>query len=194
MMVRRRICLWMGLGLALSGLLGWMSPVHRVQAQTPTPGPMIEVVPGTERQIAVRAGPSVEYPVVGMLVVGQRAPALGRSPGGSWIQIRYPGAPDGVGWVFFRYVRVINGPLPVVKPPPTPTQEIPTPDPTLAAQFLLATPPTRLPTFTPPPPLAQPTFLPPEPPLESRFPVAIVIAALLMFGGLGLVFSYLQER
>ncbi len=185
------------LGISFLGLflLLWLwLPVVSVRAQTPTPGPMIEVVPGTEPQIAVRAGPSVEYPVVGMLVVGQRAPALGRNPGGSWIQIRYPGAPDGVGWVFFRYVRVINGPLPVVEPPPTPTVELPTPDPTLAAQYNLATPPTRLPTFTPPPPLAQPTFLPPEPPLESRFPVAIVIAALFLFGGLGLVFSYLQER
>ncbi len=185
---------WWLLGLGGLALFLLARPATPVWAITPTPGPMIEVMPGTEPQIAVRAGPSVEYPVVGMLVVGQRAPALGRSPGGNWIQIRYPAAPDGVGWVFFRYVRVLNGPLPVVEPPPTPTEPIPTPDPTLQAQFLLPTPPTRLPTFTPPPPLVPPTFLPPEPPLESRFPVAIVLAALFLFGGLGLVVSYLQER
>ncbi len=176
------------------GVMALVGMVGTLYAFTPTPGPMIEVVPGTERQITVRAGPGVDYPVVGVLVVGQRAPALGRSPGGNWIKIRYPGAPDGTGWVFFRYVQVINGPLPTVEVPPTPTEVLPTPDPTLAAQFLLATPPTRLPTFTPPPPLAQPTFLPPEPALEDRFPVALVIFALLVFGSLGLVFSYLQER
>ncbi len=186
------------LGVLLAALLLFLALSvgvhHPVRAYTPTPGPMIQVVPGTEPQISVRAGPGVDYPVVGLLLVGEKAPALGRTPGGNWILILYPSAPEGVGWVFFRYVQVINGPLPVVTPPPTPTEVIPTPDATLAAQFQLPTPPTRLPTFTPPPPLPQPTFLPPAPAFEERFPVALFLFTLFVFGGLGLIFSFLQER
>ena len=45
-----------------------------------------------EPQINVRMGPSSSiYPIVGTLLTGSTAPALGRSPGGDWIQIEYPG-------------------------------------------------------------------------------------------------------
>ena len=54
----------------------------------------------------VRAGPSsYDYPEVGpKLLTGDTALALGRSPGGDWIEIAYPSAPGGVAWVYAALV------------------------------------------------------------------------------------------
>ncbi len=113
-----------------------------------------------QEQVNVRAGPSTNYDIVGVLIVGQEVPALGRTVGGDWVQIAYPGVPEGVAWVYSPLVSVSSD-LPIVEPPPTPTpQTTPTIDPTLAAQFINEIPPTGLPTFTPPPPLVIPTFQP----------------------------------
>ena len=49
-------------------------------AGTPN-GPRI-IVP---EQVNVRLGPSLDYEKIGVLISGQEAPALGRSPGGDWI-------------------------------------------------------------------------------------------------------------
>ena len=117
-------------------------------------------------QINVRGGPGTDYPIVGVLVAGQRVPALGRSLGGDWVQISYPGIEGGVAWVYSYYVTV-DGELPIIEPPPTPTPRVtPTIDPTLAAQFVVELAPTRLPTFTPPPPVSMPTFTEPAPASE----------------------------
>ena len=90
-----------------------------------------------EPKINVRMGPSSAiYPIVGSLLRGATAPALGKSPGGDWIQIEYPGAPYDKGWVYSPLVQVSpqGGTLLVIEPPPTP---VPPPtstiDPTLAA-------------------------------------------------------------
>src|SRR3972149_5478671 len=66
-----------------------------VPTVTSTPlGPYIVVT--YEDQINVRAGPSqYSYSVIGILLPGQSAPALGRSPGDSWIQISYPSVQGG---------------------------------------------------------------------------------------------------
>ncbi|RPI33416.1 MAG: SH3 domain-containing protein, partial [Chloroflexota bacterium] len=110
-----------------------------------------------QEEINVRSGPGTDYTLVGKLLAGQQVPALGRSPGGDWVQISFPGVPDNVAWVY-AYLVTVNGALPVVEPPPTPAPLIsPTVDQTLAAQFIREIPPTRLPTFTPPPPLVIPT-------------------------------------
>src|SRR4030095_14296653 len=103
--------------------------------------------------INVRGGPStVYYPIVGQLAPGDTAPALGTSPGREWVQISYPSAPGGVGWVYAIYVTVTGGELLVVEAPSTPTPEVTsTIDPTLAAAFNFQPTSTRLPTFTPPP-------------------------------------------
>jgi len=54
--------------------------------------------------INVRGGPStVYYPVVGRVFPGDVIPALGVSPGHEWVQIAYPQAPGGVGWVYATY-------------------------------------------------------------------------------------------
>jgi hypothetical protein len=98
--------------------------------------------------------------VVGVLLAGQQAHAKGRSPGGDWVLIEYPGIEGNQGWVYSYLVTIpIGSFLPIVEPPATPTPAVTaTIDQTLAAQFLITVAPTRLPTFTEPAPLAIPTL------------------------------------
>ena len=158
-------------------------------------GPMLTVRPGGEPQVNVRAGPGRSYDIVGTLVLGQWVPALGRTPGGDWVEIAYPTAPGGTAWIY-AYLTEINGELPIVIPPPTsPPQTTPTIDPTLAAQFVEEIPPTRLPTFTPPPPLTIPTFAPELPMRGSGgTPIGLVIAILGAIGVFGTLISLLRRR
>jgi hypothetical protein len=171
-------------------------PATTAVTATPTnPGPMLTVHPGGEPQINVRAGPGRSYNTVGSLVVGQWVPALGRTPGGDWIEIVYQGAPGGVAWVY-SYLTDVTGELPIVEPPPTPTpRTTPTIDPTLAAQFVVEIPPTRLPTFTPPPSMVIPTF-PPEMPMRGSggTPIGLVIIILGTIGVLGTLISLLRRK
>lgn len=152
-----------------------------------------------EPQINVRMGPnSTIYPVVGTLLTGSTAPALGRSPGGDWVQIEYPGAPNNVGWVYSPLVQVSGGTLRIVEPPPTPIPPATsTIDPTLAAQFNIQPTSTRLPTFTPPPSLVAPTFMGDVPALaseESPISLAVLIIALAIFGSIGFLISLFWRR
>ena len=110
--------------------LSWRSPVQANQeAQLPTVsmptvtgspiGPMVEVKAGNEPQANLRAGPNQLFDRVGVLLIGQRAPALGKSPKGEWIQVSYPGAPGGKAWVYEPLV-TLDPPyasLPVVESP-----------------------------------------------------------------------------
>lgn len=186
------------------GLLSWQD--YRVHAQIPTvdvatvtgtpSGPIVSVNPGiNEPAINVRGGPNVLYPRVGVLLVGQTAVAKGRSPGGEWILIEYPGAPGSVGWVYSPNVSVTPGELPIVEPPPTPTRDMTaTINPTLAAQFIVTAAPTRLPTFTAPPPLAIPTFQAVAGASTPPVPVGLIIVVLFTIGMLLGVFSFVQKR
>ncbi len=171
-------------------------------AQEPTPtsasnsnGMYITVI-STEPQINVRMGPgSIAYPVVGTLLPGQTAPALGRSPGGDWIQISYPGAPFDAGWVYAALVQVSPGTLNISEPPPTlvppPT---PTIDPTLLAQFSTQTTVTRLPTFTPPPSLSIPAFTDtPSAKNSLPFPMAGAVIFFAIIGLMGLLASFMRR-
>jgi len=150
-------------------------------------------------QVNVRLGPSTDYELVGVLIAGQTAPALGRSQGHDWIEIVYPGVPGNVAWVYAPLVQVINlgaGDLPIVEPPPTPVPRVTaTIDPTLAAQFnltgLVATP---LPTYTPSGPLPQATLAADAEQNGGRFPPIVAIVGLLVVGGFGTVISFLRAR
>lgn len=149
--------------------------------------------------VNVRMCPDVTCDLVGVLIAGQTAPALGRSPGGEWIQIAYPGVPGNVAWVFAPLVVLQPsqaGGLPVVEPPPTPTPRVTaTIDPTLAAQFNLnPITPTRLPTFTPAPPAVMPTFAPSDGASRGGFPPILLILGLMVVGIFGLVISVLRGR
>lgn len=164
-----------------------------VSTVTGTPeGPVI-VVPD---QVNVRLGPGTNYEKVGVLIAGQEVPALGRTPGGLWIQIVYPGVPGNIAWVYAPFVVLDTAQqlLPIIEPPPTPTPRMtPTIDPTLAAQFNLGeAPPTRLPTFTPAEPVIQPTFELEQVEGVRGIPPILAILGLLVVGLFGTVVSFLR--
>jgi hypothetical protein len=182
-----------------AGLAGWLAqiPTGSIPTVTGTPVAALVIVLDNEQgYVNVRAGPStVGYDIVGVLVSGQQVPAVGRSPGGDWVQVVYPGVPGGVAWVWADLVEV-RGSLRPVEPPPTRTPQMTaTIDPTLAAQFLVEIPPTPLPTFTEPPPLSIPT-LPADAPIATsgRLPIGLVIIGMAVVGLLGTLVSLLGRR
>ncbi|MBU2609669.1 MAG: SH3 domain-containing protein [Chloroflexi bacterium] len=199
----KRNLFWLIVPASLLGLLFYAPALSLVAAQQPTgsiptvtgtpSGPVITVT--YPEQINVRAGPhSVYYPAVGVLLPGEQAPALGRSPGGEWIQIRYPGVAGGVGWVYAPLVGLSPGFLSIIEPPPTATpRTTPTIDPTLAAAFSIPTTPTRLPTFTPPPPLVIPTFTPAGSGGGS-VPMGLVIFGTAFIGVFVAIIAFLRGR
>jgi hypothetical protein len=130
---------------------------------TATIGGQTVTVKSEEPVYNVRSGPSTsDYPIVGTLVPGQTVLVKGRTQGGAWIQIYFPGVPEGVGWVATINLNIPVGmSIPVAEPPPTPVPQVTaTIDPTLAAQFIVTPMPTRLATFTFPAPLVVPTLQP----------------------------------
>jgi uncharacterized protein YraI len=181
--------------------------VHTARAETlKQTGPTATVAPpaagssatvnlGDQDQINVRSGPGVDYELIGTLLAGQQVPALGRSPGGEWVQITFPSGPGGIGWVY-AYLVTVNGSLPVVELPPTPTPKVtPTIDPTLAAQFIVNPPPTRLPTFTPPAPLIIPTYTDVTPVQRvGGSQVVYLMIGLGIVGFVGILLSFIRVR
>jgi hypothetical protein len=159
-------------------------------------GALATVLPNEQGFANLRAGPNtLGYEIVGVLLVGETVPALGISPGGNWIVVAYPGAQNGIAWIFSDLVEV-TGTLPIIEPPPTITpRTTPTIDPTLAAQFLVEVQPTRLPTFTNPPPLVLPTFgSGASTTVSENVPYALVIIGLGIVGLFGLLISILRGR
>jgi hypothetical protein len=145
----------------------------------------------------VRLGPSASiYPVIGQLFPGDTAPALGRSPGGDWIQIEFPGGPNNRGWVYSPLVRLSPGTLQIMEPPPTPVPPATaTFDSTLAAQFVIVPTGTRLPTFTPAPPVTVPAYETPATGSDAdSVPRALVILSLGGFGLFGFIASLFLYR
>jgi len=173
----------------------YQQPTVAIPTVTGTPkGPTV-IVNSDRDQINVRSGPSTNYPQVGVLIAGQEVPALGRSPGGDWIQIAYTGVSSGVAWVYSFLVSSPTGSLPIVEPPPTPTPRItPTIDPTLIAEFNIVSTPTRLPTFTSPAPLVLPTLIPVTPNVRESIPPGMFIVALAVLGVFGALISLIRGR
>lgn len=158
-------------------------------------GVIATVNSGDQEQINVRSGPGTDYALIGALLAGQKASAVGRSPGGDWIEIVYPAGSASRAWVY-AYLVTLSGSLPIVEPPPTPTLAVtPTIDPTLAAQFIVDAPPTRLPTYTPPPPLAIPTYTEPAVVNTHRSSeIVYLIIGLGVIGVLGVLLSFIRIR
>ena len=172
-------------------------PTVAIPTVTGTPqGPYIRVNADND-QINVRSGPGTDYDSIGVLIAGQIATAYGRSAGGSWIQVDYPGVVGGVGWVYSPLITLLGGgDIPILEPPPTSTLRVtPTIDPTLASQFIVESAPTRLPTFTAPPVLIIPTF---EPPPDNSVgigvPMGLVIVVLGIVGLMGALASLIRGR
>jgi hypothetical protein len=202
---------WWTKALVMSVLLlfilavAWITPVSAgallqiptvsIPTVTSTPGGPSIIVKPDQEQINVRNGPGTSYGKVGVLLAGQQAPAKGRSPGGDWILIDYPGVQGGHAWVYAPLVDLTPGELPVAEPPPTPTPlYTPTIDPTLAAQFVVTSVPTRLPSFTPPPPLVIPTFTASSPDTGRGIPMGMIIIGIAAVGIFMGLFTLSQGR
>jgi hypothetical protein len=182
--------------LSQLGEIDVQQPTVAIPTVTGTPtGPIGVVYSDPEEQINVRSGPGINFPKVGVLLNRQQVPAIGATPGGSWIKIVYLGVEGGVAWVYAPLLRV-EGILPIVEPPPTPTPQVtPTIDPTLASQFIIEIPVTRLPAFTAPPPLVIATFPVEEPTTGTGgVPMGFVITGLTVVGVFGLIISILRRR
>ena len=190
------------------GLLFMFVPSARADVMQQQPTVSVPTVTGTligpyirvnadNDQINVRSGPGTDYDSIGVMIAGQVAAALGRSAGGSWIMVKYPGVASGEGWVYSPLVTLLGGgDLPIVEPPPTSTPRVtPTIDPTLASQFIVESAPTRLPTFTAPPVLIIPTFEPPvTSPVNIGIPMGLIIVILGVIGLFGALISLIRGR
>ena len=173
-------------------------PTVSIPTVTGTPLGSAITVNADNDQINVRTGPGTEYSKVGVLISGQVASAIGKSAAGLWILIEYPGVEGGIAWVYSPLVTVSGGDsLPIVASPPTPAPLVTaTIDPTLAAQFVLDIPATRLPTFTIPPPLVIPIFT--NEGSESGFaslpPMGMFITLFGVIGIIGTLVSFARRR
>lgn len=185
------------LSLAMpSGSAYAQQPTVAIPTVTGTPIGAYIIVNADQEQVNVRGGPGTDYSAVGVLVTGELVSAKGRSSAGLWIQIAYPGVQGGLAWVYAPLVTIFQAnSLPIIEPPPTPTLRVtPTIDPTLAAQFVLEIPATRLPTFTVPPLLVIPSFEQNSPSQPGGLPIGIYIMAIGFLGLFGAAVSYLRER
>jgi hypothetical protein len=181
---------------AVKAGLPQQQPTGSIPTVTSSPSGPIAIVTSEYDQINIRSGPDNNiYPIVGVLVAGQHVTALGRTAGGSWVQIAYPGVPGGTAWVY-AYLVELKGNVPIVEPPPTPTPQVtPTIDPTLASQFVIEIAPTRLPTFTPPPALIIPTFTAsPVNQGTAGVPMGFVIIGMGVVGLFGMMISLLRGK
>lgn len=189
------------------GFLSVLSmPEISVQAQQPTgsiptvtgtpKGPTAKIKIGiTEDRVNVRSGPSVLYPLIGVILLGAEVPVVGRSAGGDWLVVEYPGVQGGIGWVWANYMDVSAGELVVIENPPSPEpQTTITIDPTMAAQFVTTPIATRLPTFTEPAPLQIPTYSSSTGQSIGGIPIGLVIIVLAGMGILLGLFTLLQSR
>jgi len=187
---------WFFLFCSITFLLDWgllfpvraegleQQPTIALPTVTGTPlGVMVIVNLDQPDPVNVRSGPGVLYDLVGVLLPGQKAPALGRSAGGDWILIQYPGISGGKGWVYAPVVSLTPGDLQIIEPPPTPTVKMTqTINPTLAAQFIQTPITTRMTTFTPATPLIIPTYSDYSTSSSGPIPVGLVILIILSIG------------
>ena len=182
-------------GVKAEGLA--QQPTIAIPTVTGTPkGVTATVFLNQEESINVRSGPGIFFDKVGVLLPGQEAPVLGRSAGGDWILVDYPGGPNNLGWVYAPVVQISPGELPIVEPPPTPTPLLTqTINPTLAAQFISTPNPTRLATYTPSDSLFIPTYADmANNSVFGKIPMGMIILLVGGLGGLLALFSVAKTR
>jgi beta-lactamase class A len=59
-------------------------------------------------ELNVRFGPGVDYPRLGIVQAGARFAVTRRHTQVEWVEIAYPGAPNGRGWVYLPAVKVVG--------------------------------------------------------------------------------------
>jgi hypothetical protein len=169
-----------------------------VPTVTGTPkGPMASIKPGiTENFVNVRSGPSsVQFDIIGIIYIGETVPVKGKSIGGDWLLIEYPGVVNGEGWIWALYMDLTPGEIPLVEMPPSPQPNVTfTIDPTMASQFITTPLATRLPTFTPPANLVIPTYENIKTQIFAGVPIGFIIIILLGIGIISSLFTYFQSR
>lgn len=172
-------------------------PTGSVPTVTGTPkGVIATVYLDQEESINVRSGPGTLYDEVGILLPGQSAAVKGRTSGGDWLLIDYPGAADGQGWIYEALVSLTAGEVQIVEIPPTVTPAITqTINATLAAQFIKTPVPTRLATYTPVDPLIVATYEDiTNTSVLGGIPMGLVILILAVMGGLLSIVSVIRGR
>ncbi len=86
---------------------------------SPEPSPNASETPiagGTIiQQVNVRKGPGAQFDSLGTVNAKDSVALLGKDADGSWLQIKYPAAPNGKGWVIATYVQAADlGRLPII--------------------------------------------------------------------------------
>lgn len=196
--MKKNIFRWAGVMLGVALILATsyaLSTVNEVQAQQPTgsiptvtgtPSGVIASVREDEPKVNVRSGPGYFFDPIGVLLIGQSVPVIGKSAAGEWLLVKYPGVPGGEGWIFAATMNLTKGTIPIVESPPQPSPKVTsTIDPTMAAEFIITPIPTRLPTYTAPAPISIPSY--DDPSSAQTFagiPVGLIIIVL---AGLGIV-------
>ncbi len=172
-------------------------PTGSIPTVTGTPkGPVAAVSIDQEDPVNVRSGPGTLYDEVGVLLPGQEAPVLGRTSGGDWLLIEYPGGPNNQGWVYAPIVLPITAEIPIVEIPPTVTPLMTnTINPTLAAQFITTPVPTRLATYTPVDPLIVATYQDmARTSILGGIPMGLVILIIAGTGAILALLSLIRNR
>lgn len=196
--MKKNISRWLGLMIIVAIILTTsytLSSAEEVQAQQPTgsiptvtgtPSGVIASVREDEPKVNVRSGPGYFWDPIGVLLLGQSVPVIGKTAAGEWLLVEYPGVPGGRGWVFAAFMNLTKGTIPIVESPPQPSPQVTsTIDPTMAAEFIVTPIPTRLPTYTAPAPITIPTYS--DPGTAQTFAGIPVGLLIILLAGLGIV-------
>ena len=118
------------------------APPRPLPTITPTQALAVIVKPGQTAGLNVRAGPGMDYPILGMSVAGERLEPVGRDESKQWLLVccvdgGRDGGRDDLGWVLTDLVDVqdvdVNR-LPLRPAPPKPNAQPPTGTPTPRSQ------------------------------------------------------------
>lgn len=115
-------------------------------SDTPTPTPIGTPEGRVTTDLNVRLGPSTDYDVVGLLRAGDTVQIVGKNADGTWWQIPFAQAPNGLAWISAEFVPTGNPALIPIVDTPTP---VPTSTPTATPTGTPTATDTATPTATP---------------------------------------------
>jgi uncharacterized protein YraI len=101
---------------AQSAATASVTPV--IATATASPAPSTGITATANAYPNVHQSPGLSSPKVGVLQRGDTAEVIGRTPDSVWLEVRYPGASNGVGWVSADLMTLASGAnVPVVSSP-----------------------------------------------------------------------------